>query len=184
MDFTDITYLRQGNTRQQQAYAALTEFRIMEQLQGFTPVLAGTIPLAIDISGSDLDILCCFSDATRFTTVVTARFGQEAHFKIRTRQLPEGTAIIAGFICGGFEIEVFGQQLAVTQQQGYRHMLAEYRLLLAFGPALRQQVIDLKNQGYKTEPAFARALGLPGDPYRELLRPDIVAVAQQLAGQR
>ncbi len=36
--------------------------------------------------------------------------------------------------------------------------------------AFRQEIIALKKQGYKTEPAFAMALGLKGDPYyKELL---------------
>ena len=48
-------------------------------------------------------------------------------------------------------------------------MLIEYRLLRERGEMFRQEIIALKKQGHKTEPAFAIALGLKGDPYRELL---------------
>ena len=37
------------------------------------------------------------------------------------------------------------------------------------GEEFREQVIKLKLQGYKTEPAFAKLLGLKGDPYVAML---------------
>ena len=48
-------------------------------------------------------------------------------------------------------------------------MLVEDKLLAQHGEAFRQQIVSLKRQGYKTEPAFALALGLEGDPYLALL---------------
>lgn len=174
MDFTDIAYLQQGNTRQREAYAVLAGNQIMERLQAFDPVLAGTIPIGVDIAGSDLDILCCFTDPLHFSEVIKTCFKQETGFKIRTQAMPGGAAVIAGFVCDAFEIEIFGQQLPVQQQYGYRHMLVEYALLQRFGAPLRQQVIALKQQGYKTEPAFALALGLEGDPYEALLQPGML----------
>nr|WP_249665381.1 DUF4269 domain-containing protein [Mucilaginibacter sp. Bleaf8] len=56
------------------------------------------------------------------------------------------------------------------QQSAYRHLLIEHYLLQLHGESLRKQVISLKNQGYKTEPAFAMALNLEGDPYLALLQ--------------
>ena len=46
----------------------------------------------------------------------------------------------------------------------------EHRVLLAKGEEFRQEVINLKRQGWKTEPAFAKLLGLNGNPYEELLK--------------
>ena len=48
--------------------------------------------------------------------------------------------------------------------------MVEYNLLNKHGEKFRQQIIELKRQGYKTEPAFALVLGLTGDPYIELLK--------------
>ena len=67
-------------------------------------------------------------------------------------------------------IEIFGQAIAVTEQQAFRHMLAEHFLLKKYGEPLRKEVIELKKAGLKTEPAFAKALMLEGNPYQSLLR--------------
>lgn len=49
-------------------------------------------------------------------------------------------------------------------------MLVEYKLLQQHGEDFRQQVVALKKAGIKTEPAFAKLLQLPGDPYEALLQ--------------
>lgn len=76
---------------------------------------------------------------------------------------------LANFWCEGFEVEVFGQNLPVKEQMGYLHMVTEYKILEHYGNDFRQQIIALKNAGYKTEPAFAELLGLEGNPYMALL---------------
>jgi len=48
-------------------------------------------------------------------------------------------------------------------------MIIEYRILLEKGEDFRKQLIELKRQGLKTEPAFALLLGLESNPYTELL---------------
>lgn len=47
-------------------------------------------------------------------------------------------------------------------------MLIEYQLMQEY-PMLKESVIELKQQGIKTEPAFCEILGLEGDPYEKLL---------------
>ncbi len=49
-------------------------------------------------------------------------------------------------------------------------MLIEYKLLLEKGEEFRKEIISLKKQGYKTEPAFAKLLGVEGNAYEGLLK--------------
>ena len=78
-------------------------------------------------------------------------------------------AWIARFEAGGFPIEIFAQNTAVEQQNGYRHLCIEQRLLEAGGAPVREAVRRLMQAGYKTEPAFANCFALTGDPYQALL---------------
>ena len=47
-------------------------------------------------------------------------------------------------------------------------------LLQRHGAAFRQKIFQLKQSGFKTEPAFAQALNLDGDPYLALLDPALL----------
>ncbi|OBZ55281.1 alpha/beta hydrolase, partial [Bacillus cereus] len=46
--------------------------------------------------------------------------------------------------------------------------IVEHMLLMQH-PHIREEVIRLKEQGLKTEPAFAQVLNIDGDPYEELI---------------
>lgn len=77
----------------------------------------------------------------------------------------------------GWEIELFCQKTATDHQWGVRHFRVEARLL-ALGPHLKEAVMRLKREGLKTEPAFAKVLSLPGDPYVALLELETLDNAQ------
>lgn len=51
----------------------------------------------------------------------------------------------------------------------FRHMVVEHQILCTREEGFRQKILNLKRQGYKTEPAFAKVLGLRGDPYEAIL---------------
>jgi len=68
------------------------------------------------------------------------------------------------------EIEIYAQSLDSCKQNGYRHMVVEDRILRLGGERTREEIIILKKSGLKTEPAFARYLGIYGNPYDELLK--------------
>jgi len=97
-------------------------------------------------------------------------FENEKNFTIREQQSTDTSAIVANFVVANFEVEIFGQSIPTKQQFAYRHLIIEYNLLNQYGEKFRQQIIELKRQGHKTEPAFGIALGLTGDPYTELLK--------------
>ena len=165
--FDNIEYLKSGTERQKQAYSVLTENEVLQKLKPFSPILVGTIPINIDIESSDLDIICYWTDKNEFIFSLRKIFGSEKDFKIRENQ--SHNSVVANFVLQDFEIEIFGQDIPVKEQFAYRHLIIENDLLIEKGNNFRKQIINLKKQGYKTEPAFAVALGLTGNPYLELL---------------
>lgn len=169
IDFLDIGYLKKGSTIQQLAYNDIIGNNVISILRPYTPVLAGTIPINITITTSDLDILCCYTSAEEFYKYLEQNFGRHQNFKISKSCVNDEQSVIANFDTNNFNYEIFGQAVPVTSQNGYRHMIAEYKILLEKGESFRKEVIALKQSGCKTEPAFAKLLGLSGDPYKELL---------------
>ncbi len=170
-DWKSLHYLRSGSPRQQRAYATLEASSLWPLLSEFDPVLAGTVPLGIDIAGSDLDVLCEVPEAAqvRFAALLRARFGARPGFRLAQRRIGGHATTVCGFRYESEEIEVFGQALPVAEQHGWRHLLVERAILSAGGEAWRTAVRARKQQGLKTEPAFAQLLGLPGDAYAALL---------------
>jgi hypothetical protein len=169
MNFETIEYLKVGTPRQQDAYKVLTKYAVLTKLDAFTPILVGTIPINIDIETSDLDIICYWTDQNEFYNAVQSHFGDGRAFSIRESFESDKEIVIANFWLDDFELEIFGQNIPIRQQMGYRHMLIEHKLLIERGEAFRQEIIALKRQGYKTEPAFGKLLGLGPNPYLELL---------------
>ncbi|MFP6740345.1 MAG: DUF4269 domain-containing protein [Alphaproteobacteria bacterium] len=169
-NFLAPDYSRRGNSRQRAAYTTLMDLALFERLAAYGPVLAGTIPIAIDVADSDLDILCRVSDFMGFANDVEAKFAGRTRFRMSKVVVRQGApSLKASFIHGGFEVEIFGQDRPVIEQWGYRPMVVEARLLDLGGAALRTAIMALRHQGLKTEPAFARLLGLAGDPYEAMV---------------
>jgi hypothetical protein len=140
----------------------------MTVLAEFDPRVAGTPPLGLDLPASAIDVLCHASDPDAFAAVLGAAFGNRASFAIRRRSGVD-RPVIAAFTAYGWTFQIFGQAKPVSEQDGWRHLLVERRLLALGGPALRAAVMRERSGGTKTEPAFAAVLRLGGDPYRALL---------------
>lgn len=111
-----------------------------------------------------------FSSSEEFVETIKANFGHENNFTIREVQQGKGTAIVANFYKDNFEIELLGQNTPTKQQPDYRHLIIEHKLLEQYAEQFRQQIIELKQKGYKTEAAFVLALGITGNAYTELLK--------------
>lgn len=173
IDFTSIEYLKAGNERQQRAYEVLTKHRVFPKLKPYSPVLAGTIPIGIDIESSDLDIICevdlrfeeDFLDDIMFSRLIPT----DVEVKVENILVNGEKSIVLNFMLEEFPIEIFGQNKPSLAQNAYRHMMAEYRILRDKGEEFKQKIIELKKQGIKTEPAFGMLLNLE-NPYKDLLK--------------
>ncbi|MEO1625445.1 MAG: DUF4269 domain-containing protein [Bacteroidota bacterium] len=144
-------------------------FQLLAHLSAFRPVLAGTIPIGIDLPQSDLDLLCEVYDFPAFHSSIREHFGHFAGFRIWEGWQQRLPSCLISFQLDTWPIEIFGQARPVEEQYAFRHMLVENRLLQLGGDSMRRGIRLLKSQGHKTEPAFAQLLGLEGDPYEALL---------------
>lgn len=170
IDFDTIEYLKNGNSTQTRAFDVLTQNKILKILAEFEPILVGTIPININIENSDLDIICYWQDKVNFAEKLKIAFSNKSDFKIRETIIDHQESVIANFKIDSFEIEVFGQNIPTRNQNGYKHMIMEYEILQSKGENFRLEIIKLKQNGYKTEPAFCNLLHLKGNPYEALLQ--------------
>lgn len=160
----DIEYLQNGNEKQKQAYNVLKETDIFSILKDYDPILVGTIPIDIDIENSDLDIVCCAADFNEIQRQILDNFSLYRNFSDNmTKDL-----YIANFRYDGLEIEIFTTHNPSHLQNGYRHMVIEHRILELVGKDFKKEIIRLKREGLKTEPAFGKLLDMK-EPYSELL---------------
>ena len=167
--FRQTAYLASGNARQRSAYQVLLHLDLFSVLSAYDPVLAGTIPLDIDIGSSDLDILCEVHDPDTFEAILIEHYSHMTDWMLNRCEVDGLMCTVVRWMYEEWEIEVFAQPRAVEQQNGFRHMVVEQRLLEHLGDQGRQQIRLRKQQGMKTEPAFADYLSIAGDPYKELL---------------
>lgn len=168
-DFKNIDYLQNGSQMQQLGWKILTDTNAVTKLKAFDAMLTGTLPLDLYLPTSDLDIICYAEDLTQFEKYITQAFGMYTSFESSVKNIRETPSVIGRFRQNDFLFEIFAQAVPVCNQYAYRHLRVEYFLLVQHGESLRQQVLQLKQTGLKTEPAFAKALNLTGDPYEALL---------------
>jgi hypothetical protein len=173
IDFTKIDYLKSGNERQKRAYEVLQKYQVFEKLKPYSPVLAGTIPIEIDIESSDLDIICevdlefeeDFLDDISFSRLIPT----DVEVRIENIIINGEKSIVLNFTLDEFPVDIFGQNKPSIQQNAYRHMVAEHRILQERGEDFKHKIIELKKQGIKTEPAFGLLMELE-NPYEDLLK--------------
>ncbi|MGD1951490.1 MAG: DUF4269 domain-containing protein [Leptolyngbyaceae cyanobacterium] len=137
-------------------------------LREFDPVIIGTPPLGIELETSDIDIACSANNLARFRTIMLTKFSKFDCFQCYDSIWQNQNSVIVQFHAYNWDIELFCQTIPTNQQWGVRHFNIEQRLL-NIEPRLRSVVLRLKQHGLKTEPAFAQALGLSGDPYLSIL---------------
>ncbi|WP_347217938.1 DUF4269 domain-containing protein [Chryseobacterium sp.] len=163
--------MKTGNDRQRRAYELLVKHRVFEKLKDYSPILAGTIPIEIDIEGSDLDLI--FEVDLKFEKdflddlMVSRCIPHDV--KVEYPIVNGEKCITLNFMLEGFPIEIFGQNKPTTLQNAYLHMIAEHKILQERGEGFKHKIIELKKQGIKTEPAFGILLSLE-NPYEDLLK--------------
>lgn len=141
---------------------------VIADLTEFDPHIAGTPPLNLHVPASDIDILCYAPDPDRFTSAVWRPFGSRPNFRM-WQWSGTDQPVLATFEAHGWHLEIFGHARPVAEQTAWRHFVVERRLLALGGQSLASAVMAFRRNGLKTEPAFAAALKLPGDPYQTSL---------------
>ncbi|WP_404430708.1 DUF4269 domain-containing protein [Sutcliffiella horikoshii] len=160
--------MKTGNKQQQEAYSAVKDLGILNDLLAYNPVLCGTFPIGINVKGSDLDIIMEVQELDLFEEKLQILYAYKDNLSLKRTTIRGKEVVIANFMFQDFEFELFGQDQPVHKQFAYLHMKIEYELLQR-DPNLREKVISLKKQGYKTEPAFCRLLNINGDPFESLI---------------
>lgn len=169
IDFKNIDYLSSGNELQKQLYHSIVSHQLIPLLQEFDPIVVGTIPIDIAITGSDVDILLYAENLDALAQYLETTFGKYPFFHTEQSKQRDLKSLNSSFALDKFIIEIFAQPIPTDQQMGYLHMVKEYQILLKQSPHFKEEIIRLKREGMKTEPAFAHLLGLEGDPYLALL---------------
>lgn len=169
MFWDDLTYLNRGSERQREAFRVVIELDIFSVLAEFEPLLAGTFPLGIETPQSDLDIICFAEDLAYFAEVASGAYGDQEDFDLYQTEKNGLPTLVCRFHVREIPIELFAQPRHSEEQNAYRHLLAEARLLREGGEEATRAIRDLKLEGVKTEPAFGHYFCLPGDPYETLL---------------
>jgi hypothetical protein len=169
-DFLTIDYLEHGNELQQKVYHLLQHHQILEKLKTYHPIVVGTIPIEINIANSDIDIIGEIGDFEETASELIRKFSYFHQFRLEQKQNTETSKIlVCNFWIDEFEIEIYLENKNSINQNAYRHMFIEHKLLQKYDKTFRDEIIRLKQNGYKTEPAFAKVLHLKGDPYKALL---------------
>ncbi|WP_394370141.1 DUF4269 domain-containing protein [Sphingobacterium multivorum] len=78
INFKNIDYLKSGNDVQKKAYRLLTDYQITTLLDAYDPIVVGTIPIQLDVGGSDIDIILCVNDFDALEEMLSLNFSVTA----------------------------------------------------------------------------------------------------------
>jgi hypothetical protein len=76
--------------------------------------------------------------------------------------------LTANFYHRKLPVEFYAEKTLPLEQKAYRHLRVEGRLLKLLSSDFKNQIMELKSGGLKTEPALGKLLGL-SRPYEQLL---------------
>lgn len=167
IDFRNIDYLKLGNTKQRKIHKIITKYHLFEILNEYKPILVGTIPINIDLDESDADIILQTNNLKNLYQLLLQNFSKYDQFQLR---ISDSKVLTSSFVLDETRIEIYATDIDTKKQNGYLHMIKEYEILQARDDSFKMEIIKLKKQGIKTEPAFCKLLNISGNPYVELLK--------------
>lgn len=153
-------------------WRSLNDLKILENYKDFHALVAGTYPLGIATTQSDIDIILSFAlpeELEKLEARIIADFSQMKDFKLKKELIKDQFTLVSSFYHQDHKFELFAQNRSSVQQDAYQHYLCEEKILKYAPTQFRNQVIALKQEGLKTEPAFAKLLNLTHDPYEAML---------------
>lgn len=166
--FDPLKIIKNGNERQRNAYEAICNLQILRDLKEYSPILCGTLPLNIATLDSDLDIILEVTDLHSFSQKTREKYGNYQEYKSMQKTIRNRQVIVSSFWHQGFEFQLFAQNQPSTKQYAYLHMVIEWHILQEH-PEWITIIRELKQKGWKTEPAFCKILRLKGDPFEALI---------------
>ena len=107
----------------------ITGLNLLSDLAEYHPVLCGTVPIGVDVEGSDLDMIMEAHDVDRYKDEIERLYGGLEGFRIREKTVKGVPTVIAGFRYRSFDFELFAQPVPVEEQDAYRHMLVEHHVV-------------------------------------------------------
>lgn len=155
--------------KNRKVYDALKKSDVLRVFKKYEPLVSGTFPLDIHTPESDIDILMSAVDLMELKGALIEQYGKLNGFDIQKFLFDGAETLTAQFKVDGVPFEIFAQTQKTTAQAAFLHFLIEERLLKLGGKKLKEEIQVLRAKGFKTEPAFAEALKLNGDCYKELL---------------
>jgi hypothetical protein len=157
----------------------IARHKLMALLSTWEPVFSGSVPLGVDTSDSDLDILLFSKDLSGASQEILQRLhlaGVTTRGTWKLGQCRQGACMTLSIDTGTKPIELFLSTEHPSRQDSHRDLIAEYVLLSQYGDSLRETVRTLKQSGMDTESAFAHALQLPNDWHRKWQVPNSLDV--------
>ncbi len=161
--------LENGSEKQHRAFEILNAADIFRILKPFDPAHVGTIGNDIDISTSDIDIICACGDLAELASILKSEVSD--HFLIQCKMKEsEGQKALVARISTEIPIEIYAEDTPTEKQIAYRHYLNACRVLDLLGDQAHGEIRTLKREGMKTEAAFCSYLGLIGEPFAAFLK--------------
>jgi len=145
---------------------AISESRVIELLEGYSPKVVSTIFVGFDTQESDIDIVCEYREQPVFASVFESAFSGRESYALTLRD----EYIVGRFESSGFLFEIYASRTPVMRQNAFRHYEVMRRLAEVGDAEICAKVRHLKEKGFKTEPAICQVLGLVGDPYEAVLK--------------